>query len=79
MPRFPVSFGKRKQAAHSEEFQNGSTGEGSTFRVLDRAEVTSGKGSIDNSHRLLLHQKPTVTTVNSYGDGNIFADMNYNR
>ncbi|KAJ2903176.1 hypothetical protein MKZ38_010308 [Zalerion maritima] len=85
MPRFPVAFGKRKQATHSDNSQNGPQGEApSSFRVLDRSEVTSGKGSIDGFQL----ERPGMTTaplpksslsIESYSENNLFADLHYNR
>ncbi len=78
MPRFPVTFGKRRSTA--DNFENVSVAEHS-FRVLDRSEV-AGK-SIDGGTRLGLRSQtmprmPTSDTA-SFDEDNIFADVKTNR
>ena len=42
MPRFPVAFGRRRSTV-TDDFQNVPVTEGSSFRVLERSEVATGK------------------------------------
>ena len=81
MPRFPVAFGKRKQAAPADGYQHAQTGEASSFRVLDRAEVTSGKEAV---HGVQGQGEPAQArkssmSIDVYSEDSLFADLPYNR
>ena len=73
MPRFPVSFGRRKSTADS--FENAPIAE-SSFRVLERAEVAGGK-SFDGGARLATkpHLMPRTTVSDVVEEDNMFADL----
>ncbi|KXH63673.1 hypothetical protein CSAL01_12701 [Colletotrichum salicis] len=90
MPRFSVSFGRRRSTVNSEEFHDEpvetTTKERPTsFRVLERTEVGAGAGqkSFDGGHRLLkattMAIPPKQYSDLSLEDNNIFADVKNNR
>ncbi|KAL2154106.1 hypothetical protein VTH82DRAFT_2782 [Thermothelomyces myriococcoides] len=77
MPRFSVAFGRRKSA--SDNLEN-ATLTGSSFRVLERNEV-SGTKPFDGGARLTTatHALHRSTGSDVTVDNNIFADLKSNR
>ena len=79
MGKFPVTFGKRKSAANKDD----TDGQVSSFRVLERTEVTGVK-SFDGGAAQL---RPfSTTTVRPYShvdmvadEDNMFANLRVNR
>jgi hypothetical protein len=84
MPRFSVAFSRRKSAATAEDFQDAqiNTPEQSSFRVIERSELTNGK-SFDGGARLARASGAPLprpnTMVDLSMDDNIFADVKGNR
>lgn len=80
MPRFGVTFGRRKSTADNFP-ENGSLAEHS-FRVLERSEVSVPGKSFDGGARLAsksnMVPKTTVADVSVMED-NMFADLKTNR
>ncbi|KAK3362839.1 hypothetical protein B0T25DRAFT_443518 [Lasiosphaeria hispida] len=77
MPRFSVAFGRRKSTA--ENIENSPVTE-SSFRVLERTEVPSGK-SFDGGVRLATKPPPLPKTSRSDSavEDNIFAGLKSHR
>lgn len=73
MPRFPVTFRRKSTAA---EDPNGPVAEHS-FRVLERAEVSSGK-SFDGGVRL-ARMTGSAPRPNVAAEDNLFAGLKNNR
>ncbi|KAM0642263.1 hypothetical protein D7B24_006316 [Verticillium nonalfalfae] len=82
MPRFSVGFGRRKSTAAEDVFQNVdvASNEPSSFRVLERTDVSAGK-SFDGGVRMgmgrattsTVYQKPNLSQ--SSVEDNMFADL----
>ncbi|CCF47572.1 hypothetical protein CH063_15913 [Colletotrichum higginsianum] len=73
MPRFSVSFGRRRSTVNSDEFHEEPTAtkeRPTSFRVMERTEV-GGQKSFDGGHRL-NYSDPSL------GD-NMFSDVKNNR
>jgi hypothetical protein len=79
MPRFPVAFGKRRSTANQLNLEDVPV-TGSSFRVLERTEVTNGK-SFDGGARLAAaraqHMPQTSVSAISLED-NLFAGLSVN-
>ncbi|WDK18870.1 hypothetical protein CGRA01v4_10157 [Colletotrichum graminicola] len=91
MPRFSVSFGRRRSTVDSDEFHEEpvATKERPTsFRVLERTEV-GGQKSFDGGHRLVKATATAIPPKNNHSDlslednnnnnSNMFADVKNNR
>ncbi|SPQ18966.1 cc74d425-12ab-4220-a3fc-c0ebf1e82b1a [Thermothielavioides terrestris] len=77
MPRFSVTFGRRKSTADSLEH---AAATGSSFRVLERSEVIGSK-PFDGGAKLTAatHSLHKSTGSDVTVDDNIFADLKSNR
>ncbi|KAK4192621.1 hypothetical protein QBC35DRAFT_196930 [Podospora australis] len=77
MPRFPVTFGRRKSTADSLE---NAAVTGPSFRVLERTEVAGVKsfdGGVRSAAKTHAMHKSTASEITV--DDNIFADLKPNR
>ncbi|KAJ0168651.1 hypothetical protein CTA2_2925 [Colletotrichum tanaceti] len=85
MPRFSVSFGRRRSTVNSDEFHEEPTAtkeRPTSFRVMDRTEV-GGQKSFDGGHRLVKATTTVIPSKKNYSDpslgDNMFSDVKNNR
>lgn len=77
MPRFPVSFGKRRSTADSLE--NGAVAAEPSFRVLERPDVPNAKnfdaGVRNSVYKPSHNPKASISVDLAPMDDNMFADL----
>ncbi|TLS27618.1 hypothetical protein PpBr36_05405 [Pyricularia pennisetigena] len=77
MPRFPVSFGRRRSTADS--LDHGAVAAEPSFRVLERPDASNGKsfdgGARNSAYKPGHNPKASISVDLTPMDDNIFADL----